>query len=199
LQIVTMMVPLLFKFILLLLVVSLDDAYKLGDAVDTIVLTDSNAEDALRSQMPLFGQPSTAMFQATKLTRFSLSFEEGVRPIPWVETVDAKGQTLEQLEVTFLFSRSGEGAIYGISSKPTYGAHSDKFLVQYNWVEQEVVDPMAAIAIMFVMVVLVSVVMMISACGISIDGDVSGRESHIGANASYSGGYEQPSTVPKWD
>ena len=194
-----MMIPRLFKFILLLLVVSLDAAYKLGDAVDTIVLTDSNAEDALRSQMPLFGQPSTALFQGNTLTRFSLSFEDGIRPIPWVETIDSKGQTLERLEVTFIYSRSGEGAIYGISSNPIYGASSDKFVVQYNWVEQEVVDPMAAIIVMFVMVILASVVMMISACSISIDNDNKARESHIGANASYGGGYEQSSAVPKWD
>jgi hypothetical protein len=187
----------LITTILVLLAVSLD-AYRVGDAVDTIVRTDASAEDALRSQMPLFGKTSSALFSGATPKRFSLSFEEGLRPIPWVETADSKGQTLERLDVTFVYSRSGEGAIYGISSEPKYGSSADTFLVQYNWVEEEEVNPRAASAVMFAVVFLASVVMLISSCGVSLDEDATKREDQTGNPVSY-GGYDQPSGVPKWD
>lgn len=184
-------------------VVSLD-AYRLGDAVDTILRTDASADDVLRSQMPLFGQSSTAVFSSNQnnnnegFKHFSLSFEEGLRPLPWVNLVNPKGEMLQQLEVTFVYSRSGEGAIFGISSDAKYGQRSDTFLVQYTWVEEAEVNPRAASAVMFLLVFLASVVMLISSCSLSIEDESTGRESHSGSQVTY-GGYEQPVGVPKWD
>ncbi|KAI2506645.1 hypothetical protein MHU86_7746 [Fragilaria crotonensis] len=187
-------------FLLLLLSIVSLDAYRLGDAVDTILRTDSSADDVLRSQMPLFGQSTKALFTVGTLpsSHFSLSFEEGLRPLPWVNLMNSKGQMLQRLQVTFAYSRSGEGAIYGISSDATYGEKSDTFLVQYTWVEEGEVNPRAASAAIFLLVFLASVLMLISSCSLSIEGESTGRDNRSGSHVAY-GGYEQPVGVPKWD
>lgn len=187
-------------FLLLLLSVVSLDAYRLGNAVDTILRTDEGAVDVLRSQMPLFGQSTTAMFAVESLpsSHFSLSFEDGLRPLPWVNLDNSKGQTLQRLEVTFAYSRSGDGAIYGISSDPTYGDKSDTFVVQYSWVEEGEVNPRAASAVIFLLVFLASVLMLISSCSLSIESESAGHENYSGSHVAC-GGYEQPVGVPKWD
>jgi hypothetical protein len=192
--------------ILLVLLVSFTNAYRLGDVVDTTIRTDGSAEDVLRSQMPLFGRPSNAIFTDTP-KRFSLSFEEGLRPIQWVDATDSRGQSLEKLEVTFLFSRSGEGAIHAISSRPTYtGSRAvpgtkKTFLVDYNWVEEEEVNPRAAGAVMLLTVFLACVAILVSSC---TSGDSTEGKKHESVNqpddvGQAYGGYSQPVGVPKWD
>eukprot|EP00545_Synedropsis_sp_CCMP1620_P010398 CAMPEP_0119008870 /NCGR_PEP_ID=MMETSP1176-20130426/3994_1 /TAXON_ID=265551 /ORGANISM="Synedropsis recta cf, Strain CCMP1620" /LENGTH=199 /DNA_ID=CAMNT_0006961279 /DNA_START=8 /DNA_END=607 /DNA_ORIENTATION=- len=197
---ITSMMQQLLAAFLLLLVTSTTHAYRVGDAIDTIARTDASAaQDVLRSQMPLFGRSSTAHFSPQQ-GRFSLSFEEGLRPIPWVNIIDSKGLGLERLEVTFLYSRSGDGAIYGISSDPTYSNLGGRsFTVQYNWVEEEEVNLKAGGATMMMVVLLACATMLLSSCG-STGEDQKEREDQRGSEASY-GGYapQVQSGVPKWD
>jgi hypothetical protein len=189
--------------LLLLLTASRTDAYRVGDAIDTIARTDASAaQDVLRSQMPLFGRSSTAIFSPEHPGgRFSLSFEEGLRPIPWVGTVDPKGRGLERLDVTFVYSQSGDGAIYGISSNPTYSNLGGRgFTVKYTWVEEEEVNLKAGGAVMLIVVLVACVAMLLSAC--TSGDDPEKRDEQRGSGVSYggAGGYAQAqSGVPKWD
>ena len=185
----------------LLFFLSTLNAYRLGDAVDTILRTESSAEDVLRSQMPLFGQTSTALFTMSSLTSpyFSLSFEEGLRPLPWFKLENSKGEMLERLEVTFVHSRSGDGAIFSVSGNAYYGEISDALLVQYNWIEEGDVDVKSASAVMLLLVLLASVLMLLSSCNLSIDDENYRRETSFSDQPVTSSGYEQPIGVPKWD
>ena len=130
----------------------------------------------------------------------SLSFEEGLRPIPWFGTVNSKGQGLERLDVTFVYSQSGDGAIYGISSDATYSNLGGRgFTVKYNWVEEEEVNLKAGSAVMLTVVLVACVAMLLSACSTSGD-DPKERDEQRGGAVSYGGGYAQEqSGVPKWD
>lgn len=186
---------------LLLLATSSINAYRIGDAIDTIAMSDSSAaQDVLRSQMPLFGRSSTAHFshRQESSSRFSLSFEEGLRPIPWVNIENSKGLRLERVEVTFVYSRSGDGAIYGISSEPTYSnIGGDSFLVQYKWVEEEEVNLKAGGAVLLIVVLVACVAILISSC--SRDMEDPKEEGQRGNTATYGGYAQAQSGVPKWD
>jgi hypothetical protein len=119
-------------------------AYRVGDAIDTDIRLASGTSDALRVQMPQFGVSSKANFRFPDLQdSFSLQFEDGLRGLPWVSLVKGyKGQALEKLVVTFVYSKSGGGAIHTVLSEPVYREAAARpqqggsFQVEYNWVEE---------------------------------------------------------------
>jgi hypothetical protein len=118
-------------------------AYRVGDAIDTDIRLASGTSDALRVQMPQFGVSSKANFRFEDQDSFSLQFEDGLRGLPWVSLVKGyKGQALEKLVVTFVYSKSGGGAIHTVLSEPVYREtaarpqQAGSFQVEYNWVEE---------------------------------------------------------------
>lgn len=186
-------------------------AYRVGDVVDTFIKTEGGGgEDLMRHQMPVFGATTKSRF-AERPLRFSLSFEEGLRPLPWVDTQNSMGQTLSNLEITFVYSKSGDGVIHSISSQPHYWNNPkiQGFTVKYNWVEEEEVDPQSAMALMFMATFIATVVLLVNACGIM--GEESADQpqqqqpqTRQNVNAEMAYWHYQPSAstatrVPKWD
>ena len=166
-------------------------SYRIGDAIDTIIRTETSAEDALRHQMPIFGVSSTASFDVTE--KFALAFEEGLRPLPFISA-----DSLDKLEVIFVYSKSG--TIHSISSTSHLGVNKSKFVrVHYKWVEEENVDIVGAGAVMFLATFLATITMLIQACaGTSFDDEadhhhVSAAHSHVISNQGAAFG------IPKWD
>jgi hypothetical protein len=153
----------------LAIILSVTAAYRVGEAVDTDIRMGSILTDALRSQMPMFGIPSTARFQFEEtIPSFSLQFEDGLRGIPTVPLVNSKQQALGRLQVTFVYSKSGAGAIHTVISQAEYGSNldsSESFLVDYQWIEEEQVQLTAGKGVMFLAVFVVSIVFLISLCG----------------------------------
>mmetsp|Transcript_16912 Transcript_16912/g.25030 ORF Transcript_16912/g.25030 Transcript_16912/m.25030 type:complete len:208 (-) Transcript_16912:180-803(-) len=181
-------------------------AYQLGDAVDMVMRTSSGTEGVLRSQLPLFGKDSFAFFTGAP-DHFSFSFEEGLRPVPWVKSFDDRERYLETLQVTFSYSKSGGGAISGLSSKPIYSRKpraDDRtgFSVQYKWMEEEKVHPRAGANVMLLSIFLASCLILLDSCC----GDDStesqkaiDRDEDTKYPVSY-GDYNQvPANAPKWD
>jgi hypothetical protein len=150
------------------------DAYRVGDVVDTVISTrSSNSIELLLNSRPLFGVPKT--IQLARLPeRFSMHFEEGLHSLPYVD-----GQTLEQLVVTFVYSRSGEGRIHSVTSKAVRtnaagggsGTKKTPIDIVFEWVEEEAVDLSSGTAVMFLAVMVVSIVFLIQLCGIDSDND----------------------------
>ena len=166
-------------------------SYRIGDAIDTIIRTESSAEDALRHQMPIFGVSSTASFDVTE--KFALAFEEGLRPLPFISA-----DSLDKLEVIFVYSKSG--TIHSISSTSHLGVNKSKFVrVHYKWVEEENVDIVGAGAVMFLATFFATIAMLIQACaGTSFDDEadhhpVSATHNHAVSDRGAAFG------VPKWD
>ena len=154
--------------LLLLLFVSLPwqcSSYRVGDVVGTIIRTPEKTADALSNQMPLFGVSSdTEFFESPP--RFSLAFQDGMIPLPWVEISSRKRQ-LDELIVTFVYSRSGDGAIHAISSEAKYDDAKlgrEGFRVRYEWVEEEEVDLRSGSAVMFLAVSVASIVILLQSC-----------------------------------
>jgi hypothetical protein len=140
-------------------------SYRVGDVVDTIIRTPEETTEALSSQMPLFGVPSNAVFFESP-PRFSLAFQDAGIPLPWVEMSSRKRQ-LDELIVTFVYSRSGDGAIHAISSEAKYEdakPGSEGFRVRYEWVEEEEVDLRSGSAVMFLAVSIASIVILLQTC-----------------------------------
>mmetsp|Transcript_13838 Transcript_13838/g.21808 ORF Transcript_13838/g.21808 Transcript_13838/m.21808 type:complete len:190 (-) Transcript_13838:12-581(-) len=136
------------------------DAYRIGDAVDTIIWTTNTNHGAMRSQMPLFGIEKTATLQRPR-TRFSLGFEEGLHALPWTG-----GDRLEKLIVTFVYSKNS-GAIHSVSSQSIErksGSVGSQVEVEYNWVEEEPVDFHAGASVMFLATLIVSVIFLVRTC-----------------------------------
>mmetsp|Transcript_1568 Transcript_1568/g.2152 ORF Transcript_1568/g.2152 Transcript_1568/m.2152 type:complete len:208 (+) Transcript_1568:146-769(+) len=184
------------------------EAYQLSDAVDMVMQTNEGIQGVLRSQLPLFGKDSFAFFTRAP-DYFSFSFEEGLRPLPWVKLVDGRERYLESLEVTFSYSKSGDGAIYGISSNPIYSRQSKTnnrtgFSVKYIWVEEEKVHPRTGATVMLLSVLLASCFILFDSCC----GDNSGerqkspnnyRQEEIMNPVSYASYNQGPTIAPKWD
>ena len=193
------------------------EAYRLGQVVDTFLRTDERTHDVMRNQMPTFGASSSAYF-AERPQQFSMSFEEGMRPLNWVNTKTGDGRMLESLDITFVFSRSGDGVIHAISCKPMYTRteQPEGFTVRYLWVEEEEVDPQAGMAMMFLVSFLAVITMLISTCGTAgaeaggeapragrtgVDGDIGGIPAAATPNLSAGYAYPQQTMagMPKWD
>jgi hypothetical protein len=160
-------------------------AYQAGDPVGLLLRTQSGTQDALRSQMPLFGVETTTTLKITgtassdesreKLS-VALTFGTGAdsKSLPWVDVRDS-GRMLTELEVTFVYA---EGIIRSISQSASFAPLSDsvgnqKFAVQYKWVEEAGVDLDSCMWGMFVSVLIASLVLLVSACGSmrSVDDD----------------------------
>lgn len=142
-------------------------AYRIGDTVDTLIRTSSGTSEALTRQMPLFGYSTDVAFTESP-TRFSIAFEEGLHPLPWIELYDSRRHRLDVVEVTFIYSRSGDGTIHAISSEAKYKDASDEvdgFRVRYKWVEEEEVDLVAGSAVMLLAVSIAVLIMMLQICG----------------------------------
>lgn len=179
---------------------SIASAYKVGGLIDTSLRTESATIDAMRSQMPVFGRSTMIHFPETP-PRFSLVFEEGMRPLPWVE-----GRNLESIHITFVYSKSGDGFIHAISSSPKYGrAATEGFRVEYKWLEEQEVDPRVGAAIMFLMTFLATIVMLVNACGVMGEEDAKAGggygDDDSDLSSSFSRGHHQQTSVgvPKWD
>mmetsp|Transcript_11615 Transcript_11615/g.19674 ORF Transcript_11615/g.19674 Transcript_11615/m.19674 type:complete len:197 (+) Transcript_11615:841-1431(+) len=175
--------------------------YRVGDVVDTFIKTESKAEDVMRNQMPVFGASSKAVFNEMP-QHFSLSFEEGLRPLPWVSTTNNQGMKLSDLEITFVYSKSGDGVIHSISSKPNFGSQaSGGFEVRYHWVEEEEVDPQSGMTLMFLVTFLSCVVMLINSCAVVEEETAKQKRHDDDSDIAYS--YQASSVptpgVPKWD
>jgi hypothetical protein len=183
-------------------------AYRMGDAVDTDIRLTSGTSDALRSQMPQFGVNSKAnfRFEDQQADSFSLQFEDGLRGLPWVSLVKFKGQALEKLIVTFVYSKSGGGTIHTVLSEPVYQEmaarpqQAGSFQVQYVWVEEANVHLHAGQAVMFLAVFLASLYFICYSCGL-VEGDGPRNSDRNGgaSNDSWNVPQADPGAVPKWD
>lgn len=195
----------LLLLVLLLSFPSHGTCYRVGDVVDTIVRTSEESTDTLNSQMPLFGVPSTALFtEAPPESSFTLAFQEGMRPLPWIELKNHKKQPLKQVIVTFVYSKSGDGTIHAVSSETIYEKDNDEegFRVKYQWVEEEEVDLQSGSIAMFIGVCIVFIIVLIQSCNGSSGFDASQQRDGITDAPSYDA-YQQSnmhaSGIPKWD
>ena len=157
-------------------------AYTVREAVDTHISAGSVfSQDVLRNQMPLFGIDSEAKFQIEEGAKsFALSFEDGLQGLPAV-SVERRGNSLASLEVTFVYSKSGGGAIHSVSSKADYSAGQGRskegsdprfgFTVYYRWIEEAAVYENAGQAVMLFAVFIVSMFFIFSTCGLMDDED----------------------------
>lgn len=146
----------------------------------------SNNIELLMAARPLFGVSRT--IQLARLPeRFSLSFEEGLHSLPYVD-----GQALDVLRVIFVYSKSGEGRIHRVSSKAIWSDNKRSRLdknvpidVSFEWVEEEAVDLQAGSSVMFLTVLVVSILFLLQLCG--VDDDVVGVGNE-GKNNKYRNG-----------
>ena len=107
---------LLWTTTLLLLLV---DATKLGSVVETDVVLNRQAPvDALRTQMPLFGIPTTCTFVATE--SFGLQFAEGLWATPNFSVEKGANEHLQKVTVEFVYSN----AIDAVYTRPRFRANS---------------------------------------------------------------------------
>lgn len=172
------------------------DAYRIGDTIDTEIWTPKDyaaGEYApKRGQMPVFGMDTTATFSGLP-ERFSISFEEGFRALPWMNGKDSRGAPLEKVEVTFVYSTSGGGEIHSLASRPIYRTDNKKsnqrdgeISVEYKWIEEEAVDLDSGAFIMFLSVFIVSVFFLIDLCGLCDNGEDPSDPYSSSADLDYS-------------
>lgn len=158
-------------------------AYRVGDVVDTTVSTQSATSiDLLMANRPLFGIPRSVHLLRLP-ERFSLSFEEGLHSLPYFD-----GQLLDQLVVTFVYSKSGEGRIHSVTSRavrsPKGRPFSEKqpIVVSFEWVEEEAVDLEAGSSVMFLATLLVSIIFLAQLCSVA-DGDEGNDDTQSRASS----------------
>ena len=196
-----MTTPQLFRRLSLLLGVTIlwlchfhaANAYRVMDVVDASMYTRSFPVELLMANMPLFGVERTVKVPRV-LDRFSLAFEEGLHSLPYID-----GQSLETLQVTFIYSRSGEGRIHSVTSnaiRSPKGRPIDQKIpinVEFIWQEEEAVNFNAGISVMFLATLVASIVFLIQLCA------TSGGDGNEGSSSSYDvvGGYGgRPSPYP---
>jgi hypothetical protein len=154
----------------------LASAYRIGDAVDTdVVLSSTHTADALRSQMPKFGLRTRVEFAMEPPSRvqatssWSLLFEDGLRRIQSWPYKNAKGETLDQVVVTFIYSRSGAGMIHSVQSQAFYqrkDVAAENFRVVYEWMEEEPVRLLNGYIVMFSAVFISTIFILLQTCGL---------------------------------
>jgi hypothetical protein len=155
----------------LLLTTTVINAYRVGDTVDAAVTTRSSvAIDLMIANLPLFGITRTIKLPRLP-EKFSLSFEEGLHSLPYVD-----GQTAERLSVTFIYSKSGTGRIHSVSSKVKRSTNRNfdpqkPVEVEFVWIEEEAVDINAGSSLMFLATLISSIGFLIQLCGVSSSGD----------------------------
>ena len=157
------------------------DAYRMGEAVDTIIWTSFGSDTAARTQQPLFGISKSTTIPRPR-TKFSMGFEDGLHALRWTG-----GKELETLEVTFVYSKSS-GLIHSVSSnsiysKPITVTGGTKFNpninIQYIWIEEEPIDMYAGGSVMFLATLIASIVFLVRAC-MENDGSSSSSEGSDG-------------------
>ena len=160
------------------------DAYRVGDVVDADISTRSSLTiDLLMADQPLFGLSKTVHLPRLP-ERFSLSFEEGLHSIPYVD-----GQFLQQLLVTFVYSKSGGGRIHSVTSKAIQSTGSNrrfdpkkKIEVVFDWIEEENVDIEAGATVMFLAAFVVSILFLLQLCVTEDDDDAGNNNNDNGNN-----------------
>lgn len=141
-------------------------AYKIGDTVDGVVWKGQDFNSMKRAEMPLFGQSSIATFERKGLLSFG--FEDGLHMLPWIDTKDS-----ERLVITFVFSKSGHGAIESVSINASKGpSNSDDIVVEYEWVEELPASPQEGIVAMLLGSLISCVVVLFHICATSDSGEM---------------------------
>ena len=156
-------------------------AYQMGDVVDTAVSTRSKISiDLLMGNQPKFGIRKISHLPRLP-ERFSLSFEEGLHTLPYFD-----GQSLEQLFVTFIYTKSGQGRIESVTSKAIHSKQQkfDKnrqIEVIFDWVEEESVDVVAGLTFLFLVSFIVSILFLLQLCiiGEGDENDEDDNENNI--------------------
>jgi hypothetical protein len=158
--------------------------------VDTDVRLGSTTQDALRSQTPLFGIDTYAEFEVDDKS-FGLLFEDGLWGTPAVPMRNSRDDDLVSWKITFVYTKSGDGAIQTITyDEPVYTEQdNDVFRVHYHWEREADVRLNAGQNVMFAMVVVASFIILLASC---VDPDE--KEGSSDGN-----GPIQGSSVPKWD
>lgn len=162
-------------------------AYRVGDPIDTVVWTTLpggtvDRAEAMRAQMPSFGISNSASFPQLR-DRFSLGFEEGLWGLPWTEVKNLMGETLDTLTVTFVYSKSGGGAIHSVTSAPKFRSRgeepsSSQLRIEYQWMEEEPVDIQSGSTLMFLATLISAVIFLTQACGLGDDMGDADDEDH---------------------
>jgi hypothetical protein len=138
-------------------------AYRVGDVVDAAMYTKSFPVELFMANMPLFGV-SRRVKMPRLMERFSLAFEEGLHSLPFMDA-----QTLEKLQIKFIYSRSGEGRIHSVTSeairsKVPFNAKTP-IEVEFEWIEEEAVNLDAGLTIVFLATLVASITFLIQLCG----------------------------------
>ena len=160
------------------------DAYRVGDTIDAAFTTRSDMGiEMLIANQPSFGVTKTIRM-ARLPERFSISFEDGLYTIPYVDA-----SSTEKLIVTFMYSKSGVGRIHSVTSKVIESAkkrridRSKQLEIVFDWVEEAEVDLAAGGIVMFLAVFVVSIMFLLQLCAIEQpdddeDNDNDGRDSY---------------------
>ena len=178
-------------------------AYRLGDVVDTDIVVDGVVSDALRNQRPLFGVDSMTVepFAIESIKRsFALQFEGGLWTLP-TAAIEQKGQVLETIQVQFLYSRSGVGAIHAVHSNAVYGPSSSvsAFTVEYQWIAEEAVNLNNGFAVMFLAVIVASIFFIASSCGMLLESAPTRSKNNSDVSVQHQQQYGIMAGSPKWD
>ena len=175
---------LLWTTTLLLLLV---DATKLGSVVETDVVLNRQAPvDALRTQMPLFGIPTTCTFVATE--SFGLQFAEGLWATPNFSVEKGANEHLQKVTVEFVYSN----AIDAVYTRPVYDQIPREFVfVEYKWIREAKVDLQYGFGVMSCVVFLAGVFILCVSCGLLDDDDDSRDDNNKRSSTTTS--------APKWD
>lgn len=157
-----------FLVSLALLKNGLVSSYYVGEHVDTTVFSAAGKTEALKAQRPLFGVDSSVTFPRSN-DQFSLGFEEGFHQLSWFDPTN-----LGKLRVTFIHSKSGDGAIHSVSSEPIMKNVHDEYSrhhieIEYQWIEEQPVDLRAGCIVMFLVTLVLSVVLILQTCGLAED------------------------------
>mmetsp|Transcript_23529 Transcript_23529/g.65457 ORF Transcript_23529/g.65457 Transcript_23529/m.65457 type:complete len:238 (-) Transcript_23529:51-764(-) len=193
---------------------SVATAYRVGDSVDCDIRYDPQSTGAylpewgwentrddkttntLRSQMPKFGIDSIATFQkeSEHSGGFTLLFEDALRTVERVPYKNYKGEHLDTMVVTFVYSKSGTGMIHSVwTSSKTYSPHSssqDPFRVEYVWQEEKPVHLVGGHAILFLIIFITSMLFLFQTCFLDEETEAASMESKTaGRSTTAYGGY----------
>ena len=155
--------------------------YYVGEPVDTVLFygtTTGIKKPALIAQRPLFGIDSTVTVPRD-LDRFSLAFEDGYHQLSWLDV-----QNLGKLRVTFVHSKSGDGAIHAVFSQPIMKTLHEEYSrhhmeVEYLWIEEQPVDVLAGSLVMFLATLVLTLFLIFhTCCGDSLS-SLSSRNGYL--------------------
>jgi hypothetical protein len=151
------------------------DAYRVGDVVDTAMYTQAFPVELFMANMPLFGV--SRRVKIPRVTqRFSITFEEGLHSLPYLD-----GQMLQTLQVTIIYSRSGEGRIHSVQYEAIRSQNGLALNakmpidVEFEWLEEDPVNLDTASTVMFVATLVASMVFLLQLCSV---GDSGGNNNN---------------------